>query len=163
VGNDANPYLLNSVFVPGVVSDNYNNSQLTFPFNGVPGFTVGGVIGNPNLTPEFTTSYETGVELSLFRADSELMRPIITINNRPDHYIANRRHVGYTAQVTNVGQISNRGLELLLRGIPAKTKDFTWEVTATFSKNKSNVDELAEGTSRITLPEVLMGDLWLRN
>ena len=153
VGNDANPYLLNSVFVPGVATDGYNNSQLTFPFNGIPGFTVGGVIGNPNLTPEFTTSYEGGIELSLF--GSRLGIDATYYSNKTTDQIITlpiAATSGYNAQVTNIGQVSNKGIELLVRGIPLKTKDFTWEMTATFSKNRSNVDELAEGTTRITIP-----------
>ena len=153
VGNDANPYLLKSVFVPGVVSDNYNNSQLTFPFNGVPGFTVSGVIGNPNLTPEFTTSYEAGLEMSFFK--SRLGFDVTYYQNKTTDQIITlpiAASSGYNAQVTNIGQISNKGIEVLVRGIPVRTRDFTWEMTGTFSKNKSNVDELAEGTTRITLP-----------
>lgn len=153
VGNDANPYLLQSNFVPGVVADGYNNSQLTFPFNGIPGFTVGATIGNPNLTPEFTTSYEGGVEASFL--NNRLGIDFTYYHNKTTDQIITlpiAASTGYTFRVTNIGQVSNRGVELLLRGIPVRTKDFTWESTVTFSKNKSNVDAIAPGTSSITLP-----------
>ncbi len=153
VGNDANPYLLQSNFVPGIVADGYNNSQLTFPFNGIPGFTVGATIGNPNLTPEFTTSYEGGIEASFLQ--SRIGIDLTYYYNKTTDQIITlpiASSVGYTNRVTNIGQVSNKGIEILLRGIPVRTKDFTWETTFTFSKNKSNVDRIADGTTSITIP-----------
>lgn len=153
VGNDAAPYLLRSVFVPGTVTDGYQNSQLNFPFNGTPGFTVGATIGNPNLTPEFTTSYEGGVEAALF--SGRIGIDVTYYYNKTTDQIITlpiAASSGNTSRVTNVGQVSNRGIELLLRGFPVRTSQFTWEVTGTFSNNKSNVDRIAEGTTRITIP-----------
>jgi TonB-linked SusC/RagA family outer membrane protein len=155
VGNDADPYLLQSVFVPGTISDGYSSSQVDFPFNGVPGYTLASTIGNPNLTPEFTTSYEGGVEASFFNnrlgIDATYYR-----NKTTDQIITLpiAASSGYTFRVSNVGQVSNKGVEVLLRGQPIRGRNFQWEVTTTFSKNKSNVDEIAEGTTRIALPGV---------
>jgi TonB-linked SusC/RagA family outer membrane protein len=155
VGNDADPYLLQSVFVPGTISDGYNNSQVDMPFNGIPGYTLSTTIGNPNLTPEFTTSYEGGIEAAFFKnrlgIDATYYR-----NKTTDQIITLpiAATSGYTFRVSNVGQVSNKGVEVLLRGQPIRSRNFNWEVTTTFSKNKSNVDKIAEGTSRITLPGV---------
>jgi len=153
VGNDADPYLLESVFVPGTVTDGFQNSQLNFPLNGVAGYTVAGTIGNANLSPEFTTSYEAGVEANLFKSRVGLDFTVY-YNETTDQIITldMAATTGYTKKVTNVGQVSNRGIEILLRGQPVRTKDFNWETTITFSKNKSNVDEIAPGVERITIP-----------
>jgi TonB-linked SusC/RagA family outer membrane protein len=155
VGNDADPYLLQSVFVPGTVSDGFQNSQVDFPFNGIPGYTLSTTIGNPELTPEFTTSYEGGAEASFLQ--NRLGIDFTFYRNKTTDQIVTlpiAATTGYTFKVSNVGQVSNKGVELLLRGQPVRSKDFLWEVTATYSKNKSNVDEIAEGITRIALPGV---------
>lgn len=52
---------------------------------------------------------------------------------------------GFTSTFDNVGQTSNKGLELSLNGVIFKNKD--WNITGGFNINfnKNNVDELAEG------------------
>ncbi|NDV66907.1 TonB-dependent receptor [Bacteroides sp. 224] len=42
----------------------------------------------------------------------------------------------------NVGKVRNRGIELMLKGILLQTKDFYWDVTATYAKNKNEILEL---------------------
>lgn len=56
---------------------------------------------------------------------------------------------GFTSTYDNVGQTSNKGLELSLSGMIFKNKD--WNVSAGFNINfnKNNVDELAEGITGI--------------
>ncbi|MEQ8424878.1 MAG: SusC/RagA family TonB-linked outer membrane protein, partial [Cyclobacteriaceae bacterium] len=65
VGKDADPYLLSSVFVGSTYGNNV--ADATFPLSigsaTVPGFQASTRIGNNNLTPEFTTSYEGGINL----------------------------------------------------------------------------------------------------
>jgi outer membrane receptor protein involved in Fe transport len=137
VGNDADPYSLQSVFVPGTITDGFNNSQLNFPFNGIPGFTVGGQIGNPELTPEFTTSYEAGLEAALFQ--SRLGVDVTYYYNKTTNQIIPLQipaSTGYTTRITNVGQVSNKGIELLLRGQPIRSKEFLWEMTGHSQKIK---------------------------
>lgn len=56
---------------------------------------------------------------------------------------------GFTTTYDNVGQTSNKGLELSLSGVIYKNKD--WNVSAGFNINfnKNNVDKLAEGITGI--------------
>ena len=42
----------------------------------------------------------------------------------------------------NVGKVRNRGIELMLKGVLFQSKDFYWDVTATFAKNKNEILEL---------------------
>lgn len=52
---------------------------------------------------------------------------------------------GFTQQLTNVGQTSNRGLEFQITGLIVKKRDFTLSATANVSFNKNRVDKLASG------------------
>jgi len=152
VGNDAPPYALQSVFVTGTVSDGFANSQLNFPLNGVPGFTQGNVIGNPNLKPEITTSFELGLELSLFK-DRIYFEGTIYSNESRDQIITVpiAASSGFTSQTLNAGSITNKGFELLLRAQPVRSRNFTWETSITFSRNENEVRSLFPGTTQIGL------------
>lgn len=45
----------------------------------------------------------------------------------------------YSTYFTNVGKISNSGIELTLTGIPVKTKNVTWATTVTFAHNDNKL------------------------
>jgi TonB-linked SusC/RagA family outer membrane protein len=152
VGNDAAPYLLESVFITGSVGDGFANSRVDFPLNGVPGFTQGNAIGNPNIKPEITTSYEVGLELGLFKSRVNIEGTIYS-NRSKDQIITVpiAASSGYTTQTLNAGLITNKGVEVLVRGIPVRNQNFTWEVTGTFTKNNNKVVELFPGTNQLAL------------
>jgi TonB-linked SusC/RagA family outer membrane protein len=152
VGKDAEPYLLQSVFESGTITDGYNNSKINFPINGIPGYTVGDLIGNPDLTPEFTTSYEGGAEVSFY--NNRLGFDVTYYRNESRNQILTlplAASTGFTKRVTNVGLVTNRGIEVLLRGQPIHTSNFTWEITGTFTKNKNRVEELYAGVTQVSL------------
>ncbi len=48
---------------------------------------------------------------------------------------------GYTT--ANVGSMSNRGVELMLGGVPVRTRDFEWTTTFTASHNKNRLESLS--------------------
>ncbi|MBL7746199.1 MAG: SusC/RagA family TonB-linked outer membrane protein [Chitinophagaceae bacterium] len=152
VGNDAAPYLLESVFITGTVTDGQLNSQVNFPLNGTPGFTQGNVIGNPEIRPEITTSYEGGIELG-FLNNRITFEGTVYSNKSKDQIITVpiAASSGYTTQTLNAGLITNKGIELLLRGTPVKTRNFSWDITATFTRNRNKVVELFPGTEQLAL------------
>ena len=152
VGNDAAPYLLESVFIAGTVTDGQQNSQLNFPLNGVPGFTQGNIIGNPNIKPEITTSYEAGLELGLFK--NRLSFEGTFYSNSSKNQIITvpiASSSGFTTQTLNAGLITNKGIELLLRATPVNKRNFSWEITGTFTRNRNKVVELFPGTEQLGL------------
>ncbi len=152
VGNDAPPYILRTVYKSGEVEDGYENSKVVFPLNNVAGYTLDDVIGNPNIRPEITTSVEFGLELGFFR--DRLALEATYYNNESRDQILTvpvAATSGYTAQILNAGSITNKGIELLLRGQPVRSRNFTWDVTATFTRNRSRVKELVPGVEQVEL------------
>ncbi len=152
VGNDAGEYLLRSVFTSGTISDGFNNSQVDFPINGVAGFEVGNRIGNPTLKPEITGSFEAGLDLGLFK-DRIGVEATYYSNNSRDQIInvPVSPGSGFTSKTINAGSLTNKGIELLLRLRPIQTKDFRWDLTTTFTRNRSLVKELFAGVDQIAL------------
>jgi hypothetical protein len=58
---------------------------------------------------------------------------------------------GITSTTTNAGNMTTRGWEATLDVTPIKTKNFTWNIDANYTKFKSVVDKLAVGVPVITL------------
>jgi hypothetical protein len=51
---------------------------------------------------------------------------------------------GYGSKVVNIGEISNKGIELLLTGTPIRNDDFTWDVSFNLGHNKNLVKSLLD-------------------
>ena len=151
VGKDPLPYRLATTYGAYTVGDGYKDSRVDFPVNNVAGFSRGNRIGNPTLTPEFTTSTEFGTELSFLknRISADFSYSIgKTTNLILDAAIAPSS--GYTAYTTNAGELSFSGFGLKLRGTPIQTNDLTWNVTVLFSKYRTMVTSLNEGAEQLS-------------
>jgi hypothetical protein len=151
VGKDAGPYLINSVFVKGNQADGYRS--LNYPLAGnINSFEVSNRIGNANLTPEFTTEFEIGGDFRFFdgraRIDAAYYERTITdlIWNANLSYAT-----GYSTQTLNLGEITNKGIELLVGVSPVATSNFNWDLAITYTRNRNLLVELTEGLDQIDL------------
>lgn len=154
IGNDADPYLLTTVN-----TINGDDSGLEFPFNGVSGTEIGDNLGNQDLKPEFTTEYEIGLELNLFKDLIGLDLAYYSKTTEDQIFSVNiPSATGYSTKTLNAGEISNKGLEIGLDLNPFQNPDgFSWNIYGTFSKNVSKVEKLIDGLDQINpgnrLPE----------
>jgi TonB-linked SusC/RagA family outer membrane protein len=141
VGNDA---------APQNGQDIYNLSSSSFL--GQPFGTRGGTSYDPTLTPEFTKELEIGTDLSLFKRRINLD---FTWYNKSSTNLIYPIDVpvttGYTRFFTNIGEITNKGIEIGLNLRPVVSKNFTWDIRAAFTKNKNMVVSLVEGLVRTNL------------
>lgn len=126
--------------------------NIQFPFNNLPGFTLGNTAGNPRLEPEFTATAEVGVDLSLWkdRISLELTRYRQT-STGIILAVPNSSASGIAAVVRNAGDLETDGWEIGLTLTPVKTKNFTWASTFNFTQFKSVVKSLAPGVQNIFL------------
>ncbi|MDB5248131.1 MAG: TonB-dependent receptor plug [Segetibacter sp.] len=109
-------------------------------------------LGNPNLRPEFTQTFETGFELrflknrlglevTAYTSDSKDLLVPIKISGT----------TGFDEAFVNAGEIKNRGIEISLNAVPVKTRDFNWNFNINFSSNRNEVVALNEGLTEINL------------
>jgi TonB-linked SusC/RagA family outer membrane protein len=156
VGNDALAYQNNDPgYIRSIVESNFGNIQfpLQLPGGSVPGYTLENGLGQPRLRPERTNSWEIGAEFSFLNGrittdiayyNQYTIDQIISIPLPPSS--------GFTSIPVNLGDISNKGVELSLRGIPVRTASgFRWELFGTYTKNVNEVTRLSQGVSQITL------------
>jgi len=153
VGNDAGAYLLYSNQTRSYLTDGYNNSELTFPINNQPGFTVKNQLENPNIQPEIMSSSEIGTELGFFedriRLDVSLYNNIGRKQIIPVNLASSS---GYTNGVFNAGKIQNKGIEISTTVTAVKTKSgFKWDFFGTYTRNKSKVIEIFGDVKELSL------------
>jgi TonB-linked SusC/RagA family outer membrane protein len=64
---------------------------------------------------------------------------------------------GFNTVAANVGQISNKGIEIMLNTRNIETKDFSWSTSLNFSKNINRIDALANGVTSIIGSSLFVG------
>ena len=135
VGNDTDPYQLYQTFsVPG--AGYLGLTELQSPT----------VKLNPDLKPETVTSSEFGLELSML--NNRLTLDVAVYDISTEDLIFNipvPAATGYQFEKTNIGKVTNKGLEIALGGTLLKTNDLSWNSSLFYSKNENTVEELSEG------------------
>ncbi|CAM4289074.1 iron complex outermembrane recepter protein [Pedobacter westerhofensis] len=112
-----------------------------------------GVIQNPNpdLKWESTATTNAGIDFSLLKGrlggsvDVYNKKTTDMIYDKPVSLINNF----VSTTVSNVGSMSNKGVEISLNGTPVKTEDFTWGVYGNISFNKNKITSLGSNISKI--------------
>lgn len=141
VGKDASPYNQNGTYLPDT------------PYDGRPIMLLPTAIYDPNLTPEFTSEFEIGTELKLFK--NRVGIDFSWYNRTVTDMIAAvslPRSTGSSSYTTNYGEINNKGIEIGLSLTPVELKNsFKWDIFATFTQNKSKIVSLTNGVESLTL------------
>ncbi len=144
VGNDTDPYQLGLFY--GL--DQFQPAEVS----------VGGILNQtlPNklLRPTRTRSFETGLDLGFFNGRlgfeftyySQDSRDQINLSDIPTTS-------GYGKYILNAGNLTNRGVELLLNTKPVVGKKFNWDLSINAAHNKNIVQSLAPEVTYLTLSD----------
>lgn len=98
------------------------------------------ILHDANLKPEETHSFETGLELGLFknRIGAEFtFYHTNTINQILQIGVPNPS--GYAFRIINAGNIRNQGVELLLNGKAVDGHDLKWSISVNFGLNRNKI------------------------
>jgi TonB-linked SusC/RagA family outer membrane protein len=132
----------------------YSTSRGFANYTGLPtgytGFTRPNLLGDPNLKPEFTDTYEGGFNVKFFNGR-------VGIDATYYHSLSKDQIInvpissttGYVTAAVNAGTMRNKGIELTLTGTPVKTDNFTWETTLNYSANRNKIISLRSDLSEI--------------
>jgi TonB-linked SusC/RagA family outer membrane protein len=145
IGKDALPYST----VTGYSAYTGTPAASGLP-TGTTGFTRGANLGDPNLRPEFTNTIEGGLEMSFL--DNRVGFDVTYYHSLSEDQIINidiSSAVGYVKAAVNAGSMRNKGIELILKGTPVQSKNFTWDASLNFSANRNRVVSIREGLTEI--------------
>jgi len=121
-------------------------------FNTTPGSATNFIpmsLSNPELTWETTSSLDFGFDFGFLGG---------RINGTIDYYITNTKDLLYyatnpassvfTSILSNVGESKGRGIEIALNALAVKTKDFSWDINASYTHSKDELKKLADGMDK---------------
>jgi TonB-linked SusC/RagA family outer membrane protein len=142
-GNDnVNPYGLDLTYPNG------NN----FPFGNTVGLTVGNVLPDANLKPEFVTSYEFGGEFQLFNNRVNLDVTAYNQNSKGQVITVKVPNTtGFSNLLINVGEAKNWGYEADLKVQILRKSKLKWDVNLKYSFNDNKVVDLYPGINEFQL------------
>jgi len=130
----------------------YDTYTIGTSFGSQPVTSANGTKNNPNLVPERNKSYEFGVE-SRFLHD-RVGFDVTYYNARTQHQILPTQisdATGYDARFLNAGEVENKGFEVSVTGTPIKTRDFSWDITVNWTRNRNKVIALYDTASNIQI------------
>lgn len=119
--------------------DRFDNFLLS-TFNGLSAITPSTRLANPDVSPEIMTEFEIGADFALF--NNRVGLNFTYYNQQIDDLLLDRLlppTAGGTSIVTNVGSMTNNGLEMMLQFTPIRQQNFSWDVNLLWSRNRNEV------------------------
>ena len=150
VGNEASPYQTQSFYqINPILGASTTPANVGLPFTPAGGavynvVTQANLLTNANLKPEFITELELGTELQFF--NNRIGIDFTYYNKRSTSQIFEVTAApssGYTTQILNLGEATNKGIEVGLNLSPIQTSEgFNWDIGANFTRNRNIIKDL---------------------
>lgn len=100
---------------------------------------------NPNLKWERTATVNIGLDFSLFK--NKLLGTLDVYNKKTTDLIApyqvSTTQYPFNVLTANVGEMTNKGIELSLNTTPVKTNNFSWNTAINLSHNKNEITSIS--------------------
>ncbi|MES2734017.1 MAG: SusC/RagA family TonB-linked outer membrane protein [Bacteroidota bacterium] len=130
-GGDTDPYNLSLYYTLTGAHLGQPLAQIKDDPNQVP---------NPSLQPLTSSTGEAGFETRLFESRLGIDFALYTRKTTNDIVAASISGTsGFASALFNVGEVTNKGIELLLNYAVIKSPNFTWDVSFNYAYNKSQV------------------------
>jgi len=116
-------------------------------------FSFGDNIPNANLSPALSSEIEVGTELRFLNGRAGIEFTYYTQKTTDDILSATiSQSSGFNTTSVNIGELSNKGIELLVTGTPVQGA-ITWDISFNIASNKNMVVELSENVTRLFVEE----------
>lgn len=151
VGQPGN-YIRNFAYTPTYGGGFYNFYPINYPVGGVTSFKPYWRKYDPNLRPQSTRNYETGVDLRLWNDRFKLDYTYSYQDVRDQIFeIPMDGSTGYQSVMSNGGRITTRAHEVNGAISVCESKDVSVSINVNWTKCRSVVRELAAGVDNIKL------------
>ncbi len=144
-------YLTATYYETNNVGDGWGDAN-PWPINGLTSFELDNQLGNNQLTPEFSSTIEFGVDLRFFEGLVGL--DVAYFETATTDAILNANiaeSTGYSSVWLNAGEMDSKGWEVTINASPVRTANFTWDAQINWTTNESIVKELAPGLDNLFL------------
>jgi TonB-dependent starch-binding outer membrane protein SusC len=120
-----------------------NQNDYLFGIDRISGYAPSNRLANPKFKWETTTTANLAVDFGLFK--NRISGTVEVYDRRTTDLVIDRRinaSTGYEIQVSNIGEVQNKGLELQLDAVPIETKNLRVTTGIIFTKNINTVNKL---------------------
>lgn len=133
VGSDIDPYNLLLQY------------NITPSYGGNASINIGDQLKDGRIKPALSGAVELGTELR-FLKDRIGLDFAFYRNSNKDQIISVTANsaTGYSSNLINAGQLTNKGIELALSGTPVRSKNVSWDLSVNYSRSKTMVDKITE-------------------
>lgn len=116
------------------------NEYLSSAYVSKTALTSKGQLANVDIAPEKQTEIELGMDLSFLKNrlsvvfnwyDKKVSGLLVPVVIAPT--------TGFSSLLENKGSLKNKGIELMLTGVPVATQDFKWSASFIFNRNRNKV------------------------
>ncbi len=131
---------------PALISVKNGSTYTPSSYLGQTTYILNSVAGNTEIRPEVTREYELGFDASFL--DNRIGVEFTVYHQDVYDMLLSKAvaySTGYTQRVSNVGTLTNDGIELTLKAVPVKTKDFNWNLAVNYSTNDNVVSDIDGG------------------
>jgi TonB-linked SusC/RagA family outer membrane protein len=98
-----------------------------------------------DIKPQHSVTTEGGFDLAMF-SDRARLGFTYFVKKQKDQIdnIPTVQGTGYSGLLTNIGDVRNKGFEIELGVTPVKTKNYSWDISASFTKYKAVITRLSD-------------------
>ncbi len=124
-------------------------------WNNIPSLIWPGTLLSSNLHPETSDSWETGMTVNFFR--NRLGIDFTYYQSKDYNNITNipvSQSSGYDNQLVNGNVYQRKGVELVLSGMPVKTKNLRWNIGVNLSQNHTFLKQIYGGADNLNYVKV---------
>ncbi len=112
------------------------------------------ILSNPYITWETTYSFNTGIDVSLFR--NALTLGIDVYQSKTDKLLLQQEAMGITGVsqvINNIGKLQNNGIELEISSNNIRNKNFSWTTSANISHTQNKLLQLGNESQLLNTGE----------
>ena len=129
-------------------SERYSQ-QGSFPFGTINGFEVSSAAVDAGITKEKLNTWEFGWNLAFLNDRLAFNGSVFnTVTKDLITFTTPSFASGANSLLTNIGQTTNKGYELSMKGKVLEFGDFRWDASVNYSKFETIVDEIEPGPTR---------------
>ena len=129
-----------------------NTPYIPISLTGRSGFLQSSTLGDSNIKPEVMTESELGADMAFFNNRIGLQ---FTYYSQDIEDLILLRELapsqGGSSILTNIGKMTNKGIEMMVSASPVKTPHFQWDASFLLSTFENKVSGIGGGRAGITL------------
>jgi TonB-linked SusC/RagA family outer membrane protein len=106
---------------------------------------------NDNIKPERQQELELGTDQAFFQ--SRLGLQFNYYIKKVNDLLISRvvaPTIGYSSYLDNLGSLQNKGFEVVLTGTPVKNKDWQWDITGIFNRNRNKALKIGQALTLLS-------------